>query len=398
MKTFIRIATIFGLVSPVGAQDIAGVVEWIEIPTEALQQLLIDADAKSDGADFRQQALDSGGVIRDSSGFRGRIGKELLLVAAKDNVYPAEYDPAEINEAGASHPAVPAAMETRQVGFRSRINSTNNARSVKVAIDAEWIQFLGNRKHGQGLSAATMPDFFRMGHVGEISVRPGKMISLVSTFETPKPGANALLFLHTDVPKSSKTADEIPENQPLRLVFETYETEIPRLYELFIASQDSDRIPQLLETLRKEADFVDGRFHTANSGARLKCVSALELMYPSEFDPPVLSGDGKELIPNHPGAYETRWVGSVAEMDPVVEESGFISINPNLSRVMVEAEIDYQREVSSAPFPGFHTQEIVLSKTLAPGVVDLIGTTRPPTALDPKRKLPIRVYFVRVLD
>lgn len=394
---FLFLASILVLSGRGEAEDVVGVLEWIEIPHEKFQQLVAVEDAPLDGAELRGQIAKHGGKVVEALAFRTGLGQRALIRSADEETYASEFNPPQVNEFGGKLRAVPAALETRYVGFMAEVEAQPDESGATIILDADWTRLLGMKKLGQDLCEIAMPEFYQIRHSGHLVVGFGKSVRLISTFIPPDSDFRVLLFLRTELPAK----DDAPAaTDQISVLFESIEIDLTRLNEILTKQKLTTRGPELraalLEDLAKgNASLVDTAVISGSSQTRITSESHVEKIYPSEYDPPEMSDDGELLYPNMPGAFEVRNIGQRRQGEfHLVDDS--ISFSLVSEQARQSGEVDFQKGESSAPFPLFYTERLVQSTTLKPGEVALLGTTRPDKALNPDRKLPIRVHFLRV--
>lgn len=155
------------------------------------------------------------------------------------------------------------------------------------------------------------------------------------------------------------------------------------------------------------ATILDTTAVTCRSGQRAKTRSGEDYIFPTEPGVPEipnrleLSGAVESPIaPRAASAFETRYLGVVFEVDPVIG-SDEVTIDLNLSPYFCELEkLDHiqsrpAKNQSAVDMPRFFTERITTQVTLLDGHYAFLGTTRPHKASDPKRKNPLILNFVR---
>lgn len=166
-------------------------------------------------------------------------------------------------------------------------------------------------------------------------------------------------------------------------IFETYTLPKDALDSLHAespaAEQFYDRIRKLTEAGQAILDTVTAL--PTKSGQRATNESVDEVLYPTQFDPPV---EGRPY--SFPTAYESRMVGERIEIDPVVSESGKrmdLNLAPEITKFMgfVEQKSGaLQGSAGGELQPLFTTRKLTASVGCTVGVPLLLGTQSRPGA------------------
>ena len=158
-------------------------------------------------------------------------------------------------------------------------------------------------------------------------------------------------------------------------VFETTQTVLNRLIR---SPEITMGGAELHNRMSKAANPVETVIFAGLDGNRAKVESLLELIYPSEYDPPEVIENTGELTPASPAAFETRNTGLTLEIDPDIVFDGPIGINYDGEAVTLNRWAETFEGAAKSVFPEFHSQRITTSITVDPGIPSILGTTRPP--------------------
>ena len=189
---------------------------------------------------------------------------------------------------------------------------------------------------------------------------------------------------HLDLPKVVRVIVEFFE------VSQEYATElVARERE---STNDSDLRAEVVEMIKKKEDAraIDTASVTTRSGQRAKVESIKEVIYPTEYEPPIaegvkgMDGEKKEKIaPPTPTAFEMRPVGTTLEVDPIVGLDG-VTVELNIAPEIVYQNEDRvfavwkSKEVESIiSMPEFYTLKMSTSITMLSGQTQLAGILAP---------------------
>lgn len=388
---------------PIG--QVRYLVEWIEVPLKNIPQLQGVDDHRATVAKW----IEAGEAkVIEANAFNATPGQRAKSEAVTEHLYASEFDPAEINEVGGILPAGPTALEMRRVGFTSEVEPQLNAQHgwADTRLSLEWVQFRGLRPYGNGLNEQTMPDFYTMRPTTSSRFGFGRS-ELITTHrfaDEERQDSRLLVFVRVDVP-SWKPPKQLKANKdqndaalhpkPLGFWFEIIELEQRELNELI--GQDNSKIR---ETALEVGSRVETTYANAMDAQRCEAVSVLELIYPSEYDPPDFTENGKFMTPNSPAAYETRQVGQSIEFNAAVNGFDWIEMKVVTEIVQRTGDLDFGKAESKSTMPIFHNQSINTTLEFESGSVALLGSTRPLASHNAKHKDPVWVWFVsgKILD
>ena len=135
-------------------------------------------------------------------------------------------------------------------------------------------------------------------------------------------------------------------------------------------------MPSRGEFLRRRLQLPTLDPGMAQSGQRATVESVDEVLYPTEFDPPVAGRPH-----GYPTAYEMRSTGERIELDPVVSETGQqvdLNLAPEITRLAGFMENKADPNVGGEVQPLFIARKITTAVTCRPGVPFLLSTRSHP--------------------
>lgn len=363
------------------------VFEWIEVPLEKLRQL--------PGGPARrkvQELIDTGEAkIVETNTLPARSGQRAKVEAVTEQTYASEFDPVDFNDFGGAIPVSPGAFETRNVGFTIEVDPVLFPRRgiASISLNPEWVQFRGLRIWGEELGELDMPDFYTMRTTtsARIPIGASRLIGTHQLPEADRQGSRLLLFARVDMPgwAPREAADQAIS---LGTWLETWEVDKKQVSEWLAEGGVSG----LRSACVENGAHIDSAFLLSSSGQRAKLQSVLELLYPSEYDPPEISKSGDFIAPNNPAAWERRDVGQTIVLDAAVKSCKRIEIALNAEFSGFLGMHDSQQAESSAPMPIFHQQQLQTNIRVSPGEFAFAGATQPPEPADPDR---VWLWFVR---
>jgi Flp pilus assembly secretin CpaC len=159
------------------------------------------------------------------------------------------------------------------------------------------------------------------------------------------------------------------------------------------ASSMRAEVEKLIEA--KKAGVFESSYLVTRSGQRAKIESILELIYPTEFDPPEtpqeLTGpiDPKVDLRTNVTAttFTTRNTGHTLEVDPILGSDGeTIDLNIAPEIVVYGGEKEYGQGPARITQPIFHTMRVSTAVSMKSGQYALIGVQTPFPPLKSKDK------------
>lgn len=192
----------------------------------------------------------------------------------------------------------------------------------------------------------------------------------------------------------------------LRIHVEYYEINTLEYAELIgkqhTIANDSKMRDLLLQMAKdKKAKLIDTQTVTSRSGERATAESVYEYIYPTEYEPRNIIAKTKNNITSETTyepiatAFETRNVGSILEVEPIIGEDGKtidITFRPEITKLIGHSEWESNLNKQSTPIkmPTFNTQRFNTSLTMIKGQFHMAGAFNPldeENKVDPSKKL-----------
>ncbi len=201
-----------------------------------------------------------------------------------------------------------------------------------------------------------------------------------------------------DVKKTKKASEKVFEEPPswdvTCEVFSLSLSEAAKLKRMRKTdAQDYAGLVKRVESGKvKQEEFLMLRVVEGSSTA-LEEVS--EMIYPTEFEPPELPNEIHNLsedlekarmlvTPATPSAFDTKYVGSMMEVELEVNEEGSVEVASALTLVSYLGVQVWGQGLAEVEMPRFAVQSVKTSLKVKPDSATLMGSVSPPEALQPK--------------
>ncbi len=159
-----------------------------------------------------------------------------------------------------------------------------------------------------------------------------------------------------------------------------------------------EKIRRAAEDENDPVEAVTALYLHARSGRRAKTEDKSEFIYPTEIE----WNESKQAI--IPGAFETRDVGSMLEVDPVIgADQVTIDLNfefehhtaPPTMHPITIASPDQNAKLTVVEMPEFHSKRVNTQITMRAGGTKLIGTWRPTGKPEYEKSKLMHLVFLR---
>jgi len=368
---------------PAGTGDATLRVEWVEIRPQDLPRLVESDRPRVLTREWEEARL---AKVLETTVLSTRIGSLARSKTSREFIYATEYDWPEMTEPEGKivYPRVPAAFETRDLGFLAAADIRQiEGGGAHVDLSVSHTALLGMRNWGDPKAKLESPDLHTVSAALSVELPWGES-RLIATGKLAD--APVAIFARVDGPKPAAPV----ENRSLRYVVQAIETTQSKLSQLLVKKTVPLTGPELWSALAADGEVVTTSLIGGLPGRRVRGFSVDEVMYPTEFDPAITGPDDQILLP-FPAAYETRNVGLEVELEANVQGE-LVSLNLSIADVTMHGLRTHFDPKLAVATPEFHTQRLSQALWLTrDGSPAFLGTTRPRGENDK-----IRAWFIRV--
>jgi hypothetical protein len=358
---------------------------------------------------------------------RTRLAGKGSTNSVEEYCYPTEYDPAELpnyigqldprhDTSGVSTPSNPTSYEKRDLGMTVEVQfrEKTSPDAIAVHLEANRVALKGRNSWGKEKSTAEVPQFEVQGIDRVLKLKMKKPVlvgSMSPAYDHHAKDRNVWLFFVTGSPLpprgSAKGDQEKAERESQasavwEVVCEVYS--MPRSQA--VAFQKSGRADgELVDLVGDEKVRLEHFFAARlkdDQESRLR--EAMEMAYPTEFDPPELPNSVNDLTGRanieeqvateaNPTSYETKDVGAQLALTLSRKKGDRVFLSSTLEFVRYLGRVPWGQGKAAAEMPRFTAQRLVAQLEVIPGESVLLGTISPPEPLQPTDEEP-RVWFV----
>lgn len=366
--------------------------------------------------------LEEFGVLRTS-----HTGKAATN-SIEEYLYPTEYDPAELpnyigqgspehDTSGVSTPANPTSYEKQDLGFTMEVGFTakESPETIKVDLEVNRVTLKSRDSWGKEKAEAQVPQF-GVQQIKRAVLLKKEQNTLVGSISPPREDEvgerKTWLLFARGVPAASALEGLAKQNEAggqVAGVGSAWEVtcEVVSMPQSLAVKfkRDGKSVGDMMALLDgKEAILEELLTTRAANGEVILLTEAIEMSYPTEFEPPEvpphvndLTGQPKieeEIItPASPTSYVIKNVGCQLQLQLTQGEGGEIKWESTFEIVRYLGRVGWGQGASEAEMPRFTSQKLSSELKVPVGVPVILGTITPPNPLQPKEGEP-RVWFV----